>query len=174
MRSSFIQRPLFIQSREDALRHVNQLATGLKKIALAGLAGGAGCSVMAMLLRSFLAPSSTQSNGTAGWRELSGILFVAWFMAIALLVFSSLYLLSGWGLAHQKAWARYAAAATFIAKVLLCLWLGRATVSAMIIFLFIAAWDFYGLWVLLAKETGQLFTSFATSQANIKPANLVS
>jgi hypothetical protein len=94
-------------------------------------------------------------------------------MAIALLIFSSLYFVSGWGLSCQKMWARYAAAGTFVAKVLLCMWLGRATISAMIVFLLIASWDLYGLWVLLARETGQLFSSPQSSQASIKPANLV-
>jgi len=120
MRSFFIQWPLFIQSREDALRHVNLLAKGLKKVALAGLVGGAGCSVMALLLRSFLVPPGPQPNAIPGFREMSGITFVAWFMAIALLVFSGLYFVAGWGLSHQKAWARYTAAGTFVAKVLLC------------------------------------------------------
>jgi hypothetical protein len=56
---------------------------------------------------------------------------------------------------------------------LLCVWLGRGAVGAMIVFLLIAAWDFYGLWVLLSKETGQLFSSRETSQVSVKPANLV-
>jgi hypothetical protein len=43
----------------------------------------------------------------------------------------------------------------------------------MIVFLVVAAWDLYGLWVLLSKETGELFTSPAPSQATSKPANLV-
>ena len=58
-------------------------------------------------------------------------------------------------------------------KVLLCVWLGRGAVVAMIVFLLVAAWDFYGLWVLLSKETGQLFSSRETSQVGVKPANLV-
>ena len=51
------------------------------------------------------------------------------------------------------------AAAMFLAKVLLCVWLGRGSIGAMIVFLIVAAWDIYGLWVLLAKESGQLFSS---------------
>jgi hypothetical protein len=43
----------------------------------------------------------------------------------------------------------------------------------MILFLLVAGLDLYGLWVLLARETGQLFASPATSQPNAKPANLV-
>jgi len=162
----------FIRNSEDALRHVNQLAKGLKKVALAGLAGGVCCGVMAVLLGHFLG-TPAQSKTVPGFHELSGITFVASFMSLALLVFSSLYYLAGWGLSEQKGWARYTAAATFIAKVLLCMWLGRGGVEAMIVFLLIAAWDFYGLWVLLSKETGQLFSSRETSQVSVKPANLV-
>jgi hypothetical protein len=163
-----------IQRREDALRHVNLLAKGLKKVALVGVVGGAGCGVMAVLLGHFLTtPASPQANPVPGFLELSGITFVATFMAIALLLFSSLYFISGWGLAKQKGWARYTAAATFMAKVLLCVWLGRASVQTMIVFLLIASLDFYGLWVLLSKETGQLFSSLDPSQSSVKPANLV-
>src|SRR5580700_1471876 len=156
----------FIQNSEDALRHVHLLAKGLKKVALAGLVGGLGCGVMAVLLSHFLA-TPTQSNAVPGFHELSGITFVASFMSIALLVFSGLYFLAGWGLSQQKGWARYTAAATFVAKVLLCVWLGRGAVGAMIVFLLVAAWDFYGLWVLLSKETGQLFSSRETSQVGV-------
>jgi hypothetical protein len=163
-----------IQRREDALRHVNLLAKGLKKVALAGFVGGVGCGVMAILLGHFLVtPASPQANAVPGFHELSGITFVATFMAIALLLFSGLYFISGWGLAKQMGWARYTAAATFMAKVLLCVWLGRASVGAMMVFLLIASLDFYGLWVLLSKETGQLFTSLDPSQPSVKPANLV-
>ncbi len=162
----------FIQNSEEALCHVNLLAKGLKKVALMGLVGGLGCGVMAVLLSHFLM-TPTQSNAVPGFHELSGITFVASFMSIALLVFSGLYFLAGWGLSQQKGWARYTAAATFVAKVLLCVWLGRGSVVAMLVFLCIAAWDFYGLWVLLSKETGQLFSSRETSQVSVKPANLV-
>ena len=163
-----------IQRREDALRHVNLLAKGLKKVALAGVVGGTGCGVMAVLLGHFLVtPASPQANAVPGFHELSGITFVATFMAIALLLFSALYFISGWGLARQMGWARYTAAGTFVGKVLLCVWLGRGSVGAMIVFLLVAAWDFYGLWVLLSKETGQLFSSLDPSQPSVKPANLV-
>ena len=165
---------LLIHRREDALRHVNLLAKGLKKVALAGVVGGAGCGVMAVFLGHFLmTPAGSQSNPVPGFLELSGITFVATFMAIALLLFSGLYFISGWGLAKQMGWARYTAAATFMAKVLLCVWLGRASFAAMIVFLLIASLDFYGLWVLLSRETGQLFSSLDPSQPSVKPANLV-
>ena len=85
-------------------------------------------------------------------------------MASALLVFSSLYYVSGWGLDHQKNWARYFATGTLLAKVLLCVWLGRSSLAAMILFLLIASWDFYGLWVLLSKEIPR------NSSARSKPA----
>jgi hypothetical protein len=163
-----------IHRREDALRHLNLLAKGLRKVALVGVVGGAGCGVMAAFLGHFLvAPSSPQANAVPGFQELSGITFVAAFMATALLLFSGLYFISGWGLARQLGWARYTAAATFVAKVLLCVWLGRASVGAMIVFLLVAVLDFYGLWVLLSKETGQLFSSIDPSQPSVKPANLV-
>lgn len=149
----------FVQTPEAALRHVNLLAKGLKKVAWAGLVGGAGCSVLALLLGHFLVTPNPQSTSIPGAHEISGISFVAWFMATAMLVFSTLYLIAGWGLSHQKPWARYTAAAVFLMKVLLCVWLGRGSVGAMIVFLMVAGWDFYGLWVLLSKEAGQLFAS---------------
>jgi hypothetical protein len=170
--SFFIQHSLFIQCREDALRHLNLLAKGLKKVAQAGLVGGVASSFMALFLGHVLDPHG-QSNAVPGATEMSGITFVSWFIAIALLVFSSLYLVAGWGLSQQKSWARYTAAAVFIGKILLCVWLGRGSVPAMIVFLLIAALDIYGLWVLLSKETGHLFSSSEISQPNIKPANLV-
>lgn len=158
-------RSFFIQTPEDALRHVDLLAKGLKKSAIVGLVGGAGCSGLALLVSHLLVPTGSQSNAVPGFREMSGIAFVAWFMAIALLVLSGLYLVAGWGLSHQKGWARYTAAGTFVLKVLLCVWLGRATIPAMIVFLFIASWDIYGLWVLLSRETGQLYASPKASPA---------
>jgi hypothetical protein len=169
---------LFIQRPEDALRHVEMLAKGLKKVAVAGWVGGAGCAALALLVSHYLGVRHTDSNAIPGFREMSGITLVVSFMATALLVFSSLYFLSGWGLAHQKSWARYSAAATFLAKVLLCVWLGRGSLASMIIFLMIAGWDFYGLWVLVSKETAQLLSPPQTSlseaqQAPVKPANLV-
>ena len=164
---------IFIQTHEAALRHVNLLAKGLKKVGITGLVGGLACSGMAVLLGHFLLTPSPRSNAIPGAQEMSGITFVAWFMAVALLVFSSLYLVAGWGLSHQKRWGRYTAAATFISKVLVCVWLGRGSVAAMIVFLLVAGWDLYGLWVLLSKETGQLFSSPEASQVSVKPANLV-
>lgn len=100
---------------------------------------------------------------------MSGIVFVAWFMASALLLFSTFYFIAGWSLSQRKAWARYTGATAFVFKVLLCVWLGRGSIGAMIVFLLIAGWDFYGLWVLLSKETGQIFASpeqFAASVRN--------
>lgn len=163
-RSFFLQRP------EDALRHLNLLAKSLKKLALVGFVGGAGCSVMALLLRSFLVSPAPLPNAPPGLREMSGITLVASFMAIALLAFSALYFVSGWGLSHQKAWGRYIASGTFLVKLLLCVWLGRATFSSMFVFLLIASWDIYGLWVLLSKTTGQLFVLPQTNQTRAKPA----
>src|SRR6202034_3885134 len=116
------------------------------------------------------AAPGTQSNAVPGAQELSGIAFIAWFMAAAMVVFSGLYFVAGWGLSHRKPWARYTAAAAFLAKLLLCLWLGRVSVGAMIVFLCVAGLDFYGLWVLLSKETEQLLSSPKTTQASIKPA----
>jgi hypothetical protein len=153
----------FVQNSEDALRHVNQLADGLKKVALAGWVCGVGCGAMAIMLARML---HTSGNGTGG------LAFIAGFMAAALFIFSTLYYLSGWGLSRQLPWARYTAAGTFIAKILLCVWLGRSSVAAIIFFLMVAAWDLYGLWVLLSKETGQLFASTEVSQASGKPADL--
>jgi len=163
----------FVQNREDARRHLDLLVKGLRKVAWAGLAGGAGCGVLAILVAHFLVTPGPQSSAIPGARELSGISFVAWFMTLALLAFSTLYLIAARGLSRQKPWARYMAAAVFLAKVLLCVWLGRGSIGAMIVFLVVAAWDLYGLWVLLSKETGELFTSPAPSQATVKPANLV-
>jgi hypothetical protein len=159
----------FVQTPEDARRHVNLLASSLKKVALAGLIGGAGCGVLALLLGHFLVPPSVQSTAVPGTRELSGISFVAWFMTVALLVFSALYFISGWGLAQQKPWARYTAAATFIFKVLVCVWLGRGSIGAMVVFLMVAGWDVYGLWVLLSKGTAQVFSSPPVSQGFDSP-----
>lgn len=94
-------------------------------------------------------------------------------MSIAMLVFSTLYFISGWGLSQQKPWARYMAAATFIFKLLVCVWLGRGSVGAMLVLLMVAGWDMYGLWVLLSKGTAQVFGSPQVSPAfespNTKP-----
>lgn len=148
-RSFFIQRP------EDALRHIKMLAQGLKKSAIAGWVGGFGCIVMAALLGHFTA--NPHATATSGSSEISEVTLAAWFMAIALTVFSTLYFVAGWGLSRQKRWSRHLAAGTFLLKVLLCLWLGRGSAIAMFVFLGIATWDFYGLWVLLSNETGKLF-----------------
>ena len=149
------------------------LAKGLKKVGIAGLVGGAGCGVMALLLARVLLNSGASSNAVPGAQEMSSITFIATFMSTALIVFSILYLIASWGLSHQQCWARYTAAGTFAAKLLLCVWLGRSSVVAMILFLMVAGWDIYGLWVLLSKETGQLFTSPQSTQVSAKPANLV-
>jgi hypothetical protein len=165
-------RSFFIQNRDDAQRHFTLLLKGLKSVATVALIGAAGCGILAILLGHFLAPS-TQSNAVPGTQELSGIVFFAWFMAAAMLVFSGLYFVAGWGLSHRKPWARYTAAAAFLAKLLLCVWLGRISLGAMIVFLSVTGLDFYGLWVLLSKETEQLLSSPKPTQASIKPANLV-
>lgn len=151
----------FIQRSEDARRHVNQLVKGLKQVAVGSLLGGIGCGVMAVLLGRFLGPEVQDSFGVA---------FVVWFLAAAFLLFACLYFVTARGLSRQKTWARPTGIATFLGKVLLCVWLGRRSAGAMIVFLLIASWDIYGLWVLLSTETGQLFRS---SQASVKPANLV-
>lgn len=160
----------FVQTPENALRHVNLLAKGLKKVAIAGLIGGAACGVMAVML-SHLLMIQPQPNPVPGFHETAGVTFVATFLATGLIVFSGLYFLAGWGLSHRKSWARYTAAATFLAKLLLCVWLGRGSLGTMVLFLMVAGWDIYGLWVLLSKETGQLFASPQSLPA--EPANLV-
>jgi hypothetical protein len=154
---------LFIQRPESALRHVNLLAKGLRKVAIAGWVGGVGCTLLAIFVTHNFGIRNPQGSTLPGYREVDGITAVTWFMAAALLFFSTLYFIGGWGLARQKAWARYFAAATFLLKFLLCVWIGRASVPSMIIFLLIAAWDIYGLWVLLSKETGLLFSSRVAS-----------
>lgn len=170
-------RSFFIQRHEDALRHVDQLAKGLKKIAIAGWVAGAGCTLLALLVSHFMVTRSPQPNPVPGFQEISGVTLVTWFMAIALLAFSTLYFISGWGLERRKPWSRHAAAGTFLLKAILCVWLGRGSLAAMIVFLSIAGCDLYGLWVLISDQTGQLFRSPApspeTTQAPAKPANLV-
>jgi hypothetical protein len=163
----------FIRSPEDAQHHLTQLLKILKSVAIGALVGGAGCGVMALLLGLVLAGPSAKSSAVPGPQLLSGISFIAWFIAAAMVLFSGLYFVAGWGLSHRKPWARYTAAAIFLAKLLLCVWLGRVSVGTMIVFLSIAGLDFYGLWVLLSKETEQLLSSPKTTQASIKPANLV-
>lgn len=170
-RDFFIQRPVFIQRPEDAQRHIDLLAKGLKKVALAGWAGGAGCAFLTLFVARLLVATSGQPSNLPGVHEISGITFVAAFMATALLLFSTLYFVSGWGLSHQAEWARYTAAGTFIAKILLCLWLGRGSIGAMILFLLVAGWDFYGLWVLLSKATATLLTTSESNATSSKPAS---
>jgi hypothetical protein len=167
----FIQRPVFIQRPEDAQRHIDLLAKGLKKVALAGWVGGAGCAFLTLFVARLLVATSGQPANVPGVHEISGITFIAAFMAAALLVFSTLYFVSGWGLSHQTVWARYTAAGTFIAKILLCVWLGRGSVGGMIVFLLIAGWDFYGLWVLLSKGTAHLFNTSESNQTSSEPAS---
>lgn len=167
-RSFFIQRP------EDALRHVATLTKGLKKIAIAGWIGGFASTILAVLVTHFITPPTAASSATPGVHEISGIVFVAWFMALAMLLFSTLYFVAGWGLAQKKPWARYAAAISFLLKILLCVWLGRGSASAMFVFLLIAAWDFYGLWVLLSKETALLFEPSPQLSASVTRATKAS
>jgi len=174
-------RSFFIQHPEDALRHVNTLAKGLKKVAIAGWIAGAGCTVLALMVSHFImAPSRVPKPG---FQEITGITLVAWFLALSLLLFSSLYFVAGSALAQRKPWARNVAGGTFLLKVLLCAWLGRGSLAGMVLLLGIAGCDLYGLWVLLSKQTGQLFQppaqssetqSSDTAQAPAKPANLVS
>lgn len=164
-------RSFFIQSPEDARRHITLLASGLKKVAIAASVGGIGCTALAVLVTHFLVLRGTQSNPTPGFQETSAITLVAWSLAVGMLLFSGLYFVSGWALEKQKLWARYVAAGTFLLKILVCVWLGRGSVAAMIVFLLIASGDLYGLWVLLSKETGQLLQA---EPAADKPTNLVS
>ncbi len=163
----------FINSHQDAVRHVATLAKGLRKGSIASLISGTGCSAVAVILSRVLLVTSKPATSTPGVQETSGVVFVAWFLALALIAYSVLYFISGWGLGHQKAWGRYVGALTFLSKVLLCVWLGRSSLAAMVIFLVVAAWDIYGLWVLLSKQTGQLFSSPEASHVSVKPANLV-
>jgi len=165
-------RTFFLQHPDDARRHVDLLARGLKKIAYLGWTAGAGCAALAYLVGHFMVTRSTEPNSLPGFQEISGITFVTLFMAIALLAYSTLYFVSGRGLAQQKPWARYLASGTFLTKVLLCVWLGRGSIRAMVVFLVIAVWDFYGLWVLLSSAAGQLFAAPESAQAGVKPANL--
>lgn len=164
-------RSFFIQRSEDAVRHVATLTKGLRKMAIAGWVGGFASTLLAMLVTHFVAPPAVAPNATPGVHEISGILFVAWFMALAMLLFSTLYFVAGWGLAQKKSWGRYAAAGSFLLKILLCVWLGRGSFSAMFVFLLIAGWDFYGLWVLLSKETALLFEPSPQLAASVTRAN---
>jgi len=156
----------FIQRREDAVRHLQILSQGLKKVAQAGLVSGAGCVVLALLVGRSLGAYNVHAEDNPGGLAVSGMSLVIWLMAIALIGFSALYLIAGWGLSRRTKWARYTASIVFILKVLLCLWLGRTSLGVMFIFLLISTFDLYGLWVLLSKETEQLFTSPETTQAS--------
>lgn len=171
-------RSFFIQTPEDARRHLDLLAKGLKKLGLAGWAGGGGCALLALMVTRYFGLHSAQADPASGLQPMSGISLITWILAIAMLLFSTLYYVAGWALEKQKGWARYIAAGTFLIKTLLCVWIGRASVASIIVFLMIAAWDIYGLWVLLSKETGLLFTSPAkvsdTTPASVNPANSVS
>jgi hypothetical protein len=176
----------FIQTPENARRHFEQLTSGLKKVAFVSLVGGLCCCALGVFFSRFLAPAGPQPSAVPVSNQNSGVASAAWYIAIALLAMAGLYLVASWGLGRRKPWARYTAAGTFLVKALLCLWLGRVSLGAMVMFLFLASWDFYGLWVLLAKETGQLFASpqslrpatvpsdpdtvHGTTKASVKPA----
>lgn len=164
-------RSLFLQQPENALRHLTTLTKGLKKIAIAGWIGGVASTILAVLVTHSIAPPAAAPSATPGVHEISGVLFVAWFMALAMLLFSTLYFIAGWGLAQRKPWGRYAGAASFLVKILLCVWLGRGSFAAMFVFLLIAAWDFYGLWVLLSKETALLLEPSPQISASAARAN---
>jgi hypothetical protein len=161
------QGSFFVQSREDALRHLNLLTQGLKRLAIPGLISGLGCGLMGLLLRRFLTFSPSGASGDGGFTS------IAWFLATVLVVVSIIYLILAWALARHNRWARYAAASTFALKILLCVWLGLASFSTLLILLLFSSIDVYGLWVLLSQETGLLFSSPEASQASGKPANLV-
>jgi len=165
-------RSLFVQSPDDALRHVNLLAKGLKQAAIAGSAGAAACGALGFMLNRFTLVHQSGSSVVLPVHEISRIVLAAWTLAIAMLVFSTLYFIAGWGLSRQKEWSRFAAAATFLLKIVLCGWFGHTSLRAALFFLLIAAWDIYGLWVLLAKETGQLLISPEPGRTAVKPANL--
>jgi hypothetical protein len=167
-----VARSIFIQSPEDAARHVNHLAAGLRRFAISGWISGAACTALALFISHYLTGVITRAGAAPGPGPTSGIAFLAWVMAIALLVFSTLYFIAGWGLAQKKPWSRYAAAGTFLLKTLLCIWVGLNSPAAMIIFLLLAGWDIYGLWVLMSKETGQLLSAPHATQASVNPANL--
>jgi len=162
-------RSLFIQTPEDAARHVNTLAAGLRKFAISGWISGSACTALALFVSHYLSGLITRAGAPSGSRPTSGIAFLAWAMAIALLSFSTLYFVAGWGLSQKKPWSRYVAAGTFLLKILLCVWVGLSSAAAMIVFLLLAGWDLYGLWVLMAKETGQLLAAPAAARASVKP-----
>jgi hypothetical protein len=164
-------RSIFIRRPEDAARHVNTLAAGLRRFAISGWISGAACLALALFVSRYLTGFMTHASATSGARETSPIAFLAWAMAIALLVFSTLYFVAGWGLAQKKPWSRYFTAGTFLLKTLLCIWIGLSSPAAMIIFLLLAGWDLYGLWVLMSKEAGQLLSAPRATPASVKPVN---
>lgn len=171
-------RPFFIQTQDDARRHVDQLAKGLKKLGLAGFIGGGACTLLALVVTHYFGLRPAESDTAPGTQAMSGIALLTWLLAVAMLFFSTLYYVAGWALEKHKSWARYTVAGTFLIKILLCILIGRGSFASIIIFLLIAAWDVYGLWVLLSKETGVLFASPAkspdTTPASVNPANSVS
>ncbi len=162
---------IFIHRSEDATRHLNTLAAGLRRFALTGWISGSACTALALFVNHYLTGFITGPGVLPGSRQTSGIAFLAWAMAVALLAFSTLYFIAGWGLTQKKPWSRYFAAGVFLLKVLLCIWVGLSSPAAMIVFLLIAGWDLYGLWVLLAKETGQLLSIQHSAPASVKPVN---
>jgi hypothetical protein len=164
----------FIYRPEAARRHLDLLVKALRQVAIVGWVGGAVYTILALLVSRFLGFSSFHPDNAPGSMALSGITMTTWSIAIALLLFSTLYHIAGRGLAEQQSWARYLAAITFLVKVLLCVWLGHHSVIGMIIFLGIAGLDFYGLWVLMSAETARLFVSAGegpgqTNQAVLYP-----
>jgi hypothetical protein len=159
----------FIQRPQTARRHLDLLVKALRQIAIVGWIGGGAYTLLALFVSRFLGLNSFHPDGKPGSMELSGMTFITWFIAIGLLLFSTLYYVAGRGLSQQKAWARYLAAITFLIKALICVWLGRHSILGMVIFLGIAALDFYGLWVLLSNETARLFTSGSQSAPSFSP-----
>lgn len=166
-----VARSFFIQRPEDAARHINTLATGLRKFAISGWISGAACTALALFVSRYFTGFMVRAGAASGSHQMSGIAVIAWAMAIALLGFSTLYFIAGWGLAQRKPWSRYTAAGTFLLKTLLCIWVGLSSPAAMIIFLLLAAWDLYGLWVLMSKETGQLLTPSRATPTSVEPVN---
>jgi hypothetical protein len=164
-------RSIFIQSPEDAARHVNTLAAGLRRFAITGWISGAACVAMALFVSRYITGFINRPSVSAASQPTSSIAFLAWAMAIALLGFSTLYFIAGWGLTQKKPWSRYAAAGVFLLKTLLCIWVGLSSAAAMIAFLLLAGWDLYGLWVLLSKEAGHLLNPTHASPASVKPVN---
>ena len=157
--------PLFVQSPEDARRHLEQLIAGLKKAGIGGLALSAVCTALAMFLTRLVSPTAA----TSGLNGVGSVALVAWWMAGALAFFSVMYIVSSYGLANRKGWARYFAAGAFALKIVLCLWLGRASLAASLLLLSMVILDVYGLWILLGKETGALFAP-ASAPATNQPA----